>query len=121
MAKALHEKCTGDPLNSFLSSEFKVNEKATDRVLKLVQKFEGNRYITGHGSKNYFDHHLLKHLGIGVDYIDYYISSWNQNTKEFTAFVSSLDLIVNGSQQERKLHLNLFIVNWKDFLKDNSE
>ena len=120
MTEALYETCTGNSLNSYLSSEFKIVEKATDRVLKLVQKFEGSRYITGHGAKNYFDHHLLEHSGIDVEYIDYDIKPWNQNTKEFTPFVSSLDLIANVPQQERKMHLNSSIVNWKDFLKVNS-
>lgn len=120
MAEALYETCTGNSLNSYLSSEFKIVEKATDRVLKLVQKFEGNRYITGHGAKNYFDHHLLEHSGIDVEYIDYDIKPWNQNTEEFTPFVSSVDLIANVPKQERRLHLKSSIVNWKNFLKDSS-
>jgi len=120
MAEALYEMCTGKSLNSYISSEFKIVEKATDRILKLVQKFEGNRYITGHGAKNYFDHHLLEHSGIDVEYIDYDIKPWKQDTKEFTPFVSSFDLIANVPEQERKLHFNSSIINWKDFLKDNS-
>lgn len=80
------------------SSQLGIPGQSTERVLAVVQRFAGERYVTGHGAAQYFDHELADSLGISVEYMQYQKTPYRQLHGEFTPYVSILDLIANEGQ-----------------------
>jgi hypothetical protein len=81
------------------SADLAIGGASTDRVLAIVKHFEGTRYITGHGAKNYLDHALFDSQGVAVEYMEYDKREYSQLHPPFTPFVSILDLIANTGQK----------------------
>jgi hypothetical protein len=96
-------------------SELNIPGKGSERVLKIVKELGGNKYITGHGAKNYLDHTLFEKNKIEVLYMNYEKKNYPQKNGCFTPYVSSLDLISN----QGKKGINFIISraeNWKQQL-----
>ena len=97
------------------STDLGVSGSGSRRVLDLVHAVGGTEYITGHGARNYLDHHQFDLEGVTVSYMDYRKEPYNQLHGPFTPFVSALDLIANKGKDGRA-----FICSgsryWKDFL-----
>ena len=100
---------------TYLSSALNTTGTGTNRVLELVQKFNGTTYITGHGAKNYLDHEAFEQSGVSVEYMKYGPYSWPQQHGTFNPFVSSLDIIANVGFANCQNHMVLETVDWKDF------
>lgn len=98
------------------SSALNITGKSTERVFKVVQHFEGNRYVTGHGARHYFDHELLERNGIRTEYIDYRKKPYPQLHGPFNPFVSVLDLIANVGR-EGIVYISSPSVYWKLFVE----
>ncbi len=97
------------------SSQLDIPGESTNRVLAIVQHFEGETYVTGHGARHYFGHELAESMGISVEYIHYRKTPYQQRHGEFTPFVSILDLIANVGRDG--LHvLNSTTLPWRTFL-----
>lgn len=77
------------------SSELGIDGQSDDRVLAVVKRLGGDRYVTGHGARHYLDHEHFEAAGVRVDYIDYRKVPYAQLHGVFTPFVSILDLIAN--------------------------
>jgi hypothetical protein len=77
------------------SSNLNIPGKSTERVLKVVQHYQGKTYVTGHGAINYFDHELLENNGINIEYMNYQKRPYPQAHGPFTPYITILDLIAN--------------------------
>ncbi len=90
-----------------------VEGSGSQRVLDIVLKLKGDRYITGLGALKYLDHQLFERSGVRVEYMDYRKRPYSQMHGEFTPYVSILDLIAN----EGKAGLNYIdseTLYWKE-------
>ncbi len=89
----------------------------SNRVLEIVLRLGGDTYITGHGARNYLDHEAFERVGVGVRYMNYRCSHYQQLHGEFTPYVSALDLVANcGVEGERLIRSTA--INWRDFLNE---
>lgn len=77
------------------SSELGVDGAGSERILRIVKQLEGERYVTGHGGRNYLDHERFEAQGVAVEYADYALTPYAQQHGAFTPYVSALDLIAN--------------------------
>ena len=77
------------------STELAIAGNSSQRVLNIVRHFDGTRYVTGHGAKNYLDHEAFEAAGIAVEYLDYRRLPYPQLHGPFNPHVSILDLIAN--------------------------
>ena len=89
----------------------------SSRVLEIVVHLSGNTYITGHGARNYLDHEAFERVGVGVRYMNYNCSQYQQLHGQFTPYVSSLDLVANCGVEGEKI-IRSTTINWKDFLNE---
>ena len=99
------------------SSDLDIEGSSSERVLQLVKKFQGTKYVTGHGAKNYLDHSLFEMNDIRVEYMDYEMKEYSQLHGEFNPYVSILDLIANCGKEGRK-YLVSKTKYWKEFLNE---
>jgi len=87
----------------------------SQRVFDVVRQLGGDRYITGHGARNYLNHQLFEDNQISVDYLDYKKLPYPQLHGEFTPFVTALDLVANVGP-EGNVYLCSPAINWRKFL-----
>lgn len=99
------------------SPELAVPGRNSNRVLAIVRKLEGTKYITGHGAKNYLAHAEFEQHGITVEYMNYAMRPYTQLHGEFTPFVSSLDLIANHGPASQQ-YLSPQTLNWREFIHE---
>jgi len=104
------------PSQVLRSSELDIPGTGSDRVLAICSALNADRYITGHGARNYLDHELFEESGIRVEYLDYLKLSYPQLHGEFVPFVSSLDLIANCGRDGESVLCSPSIY-WRDFLQ----
>lgn len=97
--------------------ELGVPGAGSDRVLEVVLHLGGDTYITGHGARNYLDHKAFERAGVGVRYMSYRCSHYQQLHGEFTPYVSALDLVANCGVEGEKL-IRSTTINWKDFFNE---
>ena len=96
--------------------ELDIPGRNTDRVLAIVQKLQGDTYITGHGAKNYLAHAECEQHGITVEYMNYAMRPYAQLHGAFTPFVSSLDLIANQGPAGKQ-YVSPQTLNWREFIQ----
>lgn len=101
-------------LSSNLSSKLKKNE----HLLELIKRFGCNRYITGHGAKNYLDYNLFEKNNVSVEYIDYKKKAYPQLYGKFNPHVTILDLIANCGKKGVEFICSS-TVEWKEFLEES--
>lgn len=104
----------------YKSSQLNISGSSSKRLLDICKYFSGTTYITGHGAKNYLEHHLFEDNNIEVEYMNYKIKQYSQKFGEFTPYVSVLDLISNEGKNSLDF-LNSNSLNWKTFLKEKDE
>ena len=95
--------------------ELKIEGAGSQRVLDTVLALGGNRYITGHGAKNYLDHERFEEANVRVEYMAYRKTPYPQLHGPFTPFVTILDLIANTGSACLG-YVNSGAVYWKEFL-----
>nr|WP_311526922.1 WbqC family protein [uncultured Ralstonia sp.] len=95
--------------------ELNIPGRNTDRVLAIVQKLQGDTYITGHGAKNYLAHAEFEQHGVTVEYMNYAMRPYPQLHGAFTPFVSSLDLIANHGPASKQ-YMCPQTLNWREFI-----
>lgn len=97
-----------------MSADVGVGGSGSTRVLELVRRFDGGRYVTGHGASNYLEHELFERSGVRVEYLDYQLRPYPQLHGTFTPFVSGLDLVANVGRAGRSL-IASGTVSWREF------
>lgn len=98
------------------SSEMGIGGKGSERVLRLVKECGGTRYVTGHGARNYLDHEAFEAAGVAVEYMDYAVKPWGEDTGAFSPYVTGLDLLAHVGGQAAASHLNPRTRPWRDFV-----
>lgn len=79
-----------------ISSDFSINETATDRLISLIKSVEGNVYISGKGGDNYQEHSKFDAANIDLIYNELPVFEYSQfRTEEFVNGLSILDAIFN--------------------------
>lgn len=99
----------------YWSSKLDVGGASSERVLEIVKLFKGDKYVTGHGAKNYLNHNLFEESNVRVEYMQYELKEYKQIVGDFTPYVSILDLIANYGQQGKQFIVSN-AVYWKDFI-----
>ena len=86
-----------------LSSEFKLLNDKTNRLVEICTELNATDYYTGPSSKNYLDESKFELKNIKVKYFDY--SNYPEYTQLYNGFfnkVSILDLIFNQGKSSSK-------------------
>jgi len=99
--------------------EFATSGSPSERVLDLVLQLEGNRYITGHGARNYLDHALFETAGVAVEYLVYEKRPYPQLHGDFTPYVSSLDLVANVGKRGVE-YIRSVTMPWRKFCNESN-
>lgn len=97
------------------SSALGIASTGSARILDLVRRLGGTRYVTAHGAANYLDHEAFERAGIAVEYIAYSKTPWRQRHGDFTPYVTVLDLIANEGPAASAA-IRPATVAWRDFL-----
>jgi hypothetical protein len=92
-----------------------VNGSSTRRVLDVVKALSGQVYVTGHGARHYLEHDLFEREGVEVRYLDYKKKAYPQLGREFTPFVSALDLVANCGKEGSQFICSSS-THWQQFL-----
>lgn len=98
------------------SSSLPIRGKGTQRVLDLCLYLKAKTYLTGHGAQNYLKHELFESFDIDVVYILYGLQAYPQCYRDFTPYVSVLDLVANCGK-EGIAYLAGDFVSWKEFIQ----
>lgn len=78
------------------SSDYKLVEGKTERLVQLVKDAGGNSYLSGPAAKDYIDSDLFEKAGIVLEWMDYSgYPQYTQLSEKFEHGVSILDLIFN--------------------------
>jgi hypothetical protein len=97
------------------SSSLGVGGSSSERVLAIVRRLGGTRYVTGHGARAYLDHELFERAGVRVEYMRYARTPYPQLHGEFTPYVTALDLVANRGRAGREAIVPR-TVPWREFL-----
>ncbi|MBF9031660.1 hypothetical protein HKCCE3408_14765 [Rhodobacterales bacterium HKCCE3408] len=97
------------------SSDLGVAGSSSQRLHDITRSLGGNVYVTGHGAKNYLDHHLFERSGIEVRYMNYESVPYPQLHGSFTPYVTGLDLVANCGQEGADF-IRSDSVNWRSFV-----
>ena len=98
------------------SSAMGVEGTGSARVLAVCEALGAERYVTGHGAREYLNHESFEAAGIRVEYLDYKKREYPQLHGAFTPFVSALDLAANCGRAGREV-IDSGTVYWKDFAR----
>jgi hypothetical protein len=98
------------------SSAMGVEGTGSARVLAVCEALGAERYVTGHGAREYLNHESFEAAGIRVEYLDYRKREYPQLHGAFTPFVSALDLAANCGRAGREV-IDSNTVYWKDFAR----
>lgn len=85
------------------SQEYGLIEGKTERLVDLVQKADGNEYLSGPAAKDYIDNKLFEQANIKLRWMDY--SGYKEYPQLYPPFehgVSILDLIFNCGENAFK-------------------
>jgi hypothetical protein len=93
----------GITTNIRLSSDFKLAEGRTERLVDLCKQVGGTDYYSGPAAKNYMDEELFRAEGINVHYFDYSgYPEYPQLNGAFTHALTVFDLIFNTGEDAKK-------------------
>ncbi len=112
---ALWDAFAVEPRRVERSSQLSIPGSSSARVLEVVRRFGGSRYVTGHGAQRYLDHDLFEQHGVSVHYMAYQKQPYPQRHGEFTPFVSGLDLLANVGAAGRAVICS-GAIPWRSFL-----
>ncbi|MDG1832415.1 MAG: WbqC family protein [Verrucomicrobiota bacterium] len=98
------------------SSAMGVEGTGSARVLAVCEALGAERYVTGHGAREYLNHESFAAAGIRVEYLDYKKREYPQLHGAFTPFVSALDLAANCGRAGREV-IDSDTVYWEDFAR----
>ncbi|MFC5448769.1 WbqC family protein [Paenibacillus aestuarii] len=99
------------------SSELGITTKSSERLLQIIEEFDGDMYITGHGARNYINHELFENHNVKIEYMDYKRTAYPQLFGAFNPHVSILDLLSNTGK-DGVIYIDSGTKNWKEFIKN---
>jgi hypothetical protein len=85
------------------STDYKLSEGKTERLVDLVKQTGGTEYISGPAAKDYIEENLFKEANIKLTWMDYTgYPEYNQLYPPFEHGVSIIDLIFNEGNNATK-------------------
>ena len=85
------------------SSDYNIQTTSTQRLIDLIQKVDGNIYLSGRGGDNYQDHQMYKESNIKLIYNNMPKFTYEQyKSDEFLGGLSVIDAIFNIGFDELK-------------------
>ncbi len=96
-----------------------ISGSSSDRVLSVVKRLEGDKYITGHGAGRYLDHELFERSDVAVEYMAYNCTPYPQAHGDFTPYVSALDLLANCGKLGLE-SINSGTTDWRSFKNESA-
>ena len=101
------------------SVDLGIQGTSSQRVFDVVKALGGTRYVTGHGAARYLDHRLFEDGGVEVAYMSYLRMPYPQGHRDFTPYVSALDLVAHrGPAGIDNILSNA--VHWSAFLNESA-
>ena len=77
------------------SSELDIQGKSNERLISIIEHFEGNVFYEGSAGRAYIEEPLFEKSGIRVRYQDYGHPVYSQLHGDFVSHLSVLDLLLN--------------------------
>ncbi|MCM3079664.1 WbqC family protein [Brevibacillus invocatus] len=87
-------------------SQLHVDGEKSDLILNICRHFEADQYISGFGSKNYLDEQAFAKNNIEIKYEESVPPNYRQFHGEFISGLSTLDMILNVSNDEIQNYFN---------------
>ncbi len=87
------------------SSELKIDEISSKRLLKICKKLNATTYRSGIMGKEYLDEKIFKDESINIIYENFQHPTYNQSGKEFLYNMSIIDLLFNEGDNSKKILL----------------
>lgn len=78
-----------------LSSELGLTSKSTERLVEIVEAFDGDLYLSGPMGCNYLDNSLFEDRDIKLEFQDFHHPAYKQCHEGFIPNMSSLDALFN--------------------------
>ena len=91
----------------YFSKDYIFQQKKSDLVLEICQKFKATTYLSGPFGRDYLDLKKFSDLGIQVIFDDYKHPEYPQNSDKFQPHLSTLDLIANCGKNSLKVLKNV--------------
>tara|TARA_Y100001970_G_C13919054_1_gene692474 strand:+ start:96 stop:797 length:702 start_codon:yes stop_codon:yes gene_type:complete len=99
-----------------ISSDYKLDLQATEKLIQICKINHATKYITGHGAINYICHESFEKEKIEVNYMKYNILNYLNQNQDFTPYCTILDLIGHQGSSASK-YMKSELVYWKDFIR----
>ena len=81
------------------SSFLGIEGERSERLLRICQRFEATRYLSGNAAKTYLDVALFERNGIEVTWQDFRHPTYPQVQGAFVPFLSAIDLLLNCGER----------------------
>jgi hypothetical protein len=92
-------KILGISVKTEVSSSYKFDGQASERLVNICKHFKADTYLAGIGGKGYMDESLFDRSDIDIEYQDFhcpfYKQHWSKTKDDFIPDLSILDLIFN--------------------------
>lgn len=86
-----------------LSSDLKVREESTERLIDICKILNGNKYLVGKDGNNYMNLDLFDKEGIDLIFQDFKHPEYNQLFGDFEPYMSAVDLLFNCGDNSLKI------------------
>ncbi|MFC5469727.1 WbqC family protein [Cohnella suwonensis] len=101
------------------SSEHPPHGAKSEGLMDIIQTYQADKYITGHGARHYLDHEYFERHHVGVYYMRYQKLPHKQLHGDFTPYVSIIDLLCNEGLQARNFLIPV-TQPWRDFIHESN-
>lgn len=86
-----------------LSSELKIDETSSKRLLEICKKLNATTYRSGIMGKKYLDEKIFNDESINIIYENFQHPIYNQSGREFLSNMSIIDLLFNEGDNSKKI------------------
>jgi hypothetical protein len=87
------------------SSCLGIEGERSDRLLRICQRFDATRYLSGEAAKTYLDVALFERNGIEVIWQDFHHPTYPQLHGDFVPYLSAIDLLLNCGERSTAILL----------------
>ena len=85
----------------YFSSQFRIKETKTKRIVEICRKINADTYLSGIGAKEYLDEKEFKNNNIKLIYQNFKHPIYEQRYEGFEAYMSIIDLLFNCGKKSR--------------------
>ncbi len=88
------------------SSDLKIDEKGSEKILKICQKLNADTYLSGELGKNYLNEKIFQEANIKIIYEKFEHPNYSQVYKPFIPNMSIVDLLFNEGEKSSDIIKN---------------